>query len=49
MFLPQEIVRKKRDGGTLTAEEIRFFVHQFGGIIGLVQYGKPVAQVAALL
>jgi thymidine phosphorylase len=29
MFLPQEIVRKKRDGGALTAEEIQFFV---GGI-----------------
>jgi len=29
MFLPQEIVRKKRDGGALTKEEIQFFV---GGI-----------------
>ncbi|MYM39055.1 thymidine phosphorylase [Duganella qianjiadongensis] len=29
MFLPQEIIRKKRDGGVLSAEEIRFFV---GGI-----------------
>jgi thymidine phosphorylase len=29
MFLPQEIVRKKRDGGALTREEIQFFV---GGI-----------------
>src|SRR5438067_2289194 len=26
MFLPQEIVRKKRDGGVLSAEEIQFFV-----------------------
>ena len=29
MFLPQEIIRKKRDGGVLSAEEIQFFV---GGI-----------------
>ncbi|MBY5992719.1 thymidine phosphorylase [Ferrimonas balearica] len=26
MFLPQEIIRKKRDGEVLSAEEIRFFV-----------------------
>ena len=30
MFLNQEIVRKKRDGGALSAEEIQFFV---GGIV----------------
>ena len=29
MYLPQEIIRKKRDGGVLSAEEIQFFV---GGI-----------------
>ena len=29
MFLPQEIIRKKRDGGVLSAEEIQFFI---GGI-----------------
>jgi thymidine phosphorylase len=26
MFLPQEIIRKKRDGGVLSAQEIEFFV-----------------------
>lgn len=27
MFLPQEIIRKKRDGQTLSEEEIRFFIN----------------------
>ena len=26
MYLPQEIIRKKRDGEVLTAEEINFFI-----------------------
>ena len=27
MFLPQEIIRKKRDGQALSEEEIRFFIN----------------------
>jgi thymidine phosphorylase len=42
MFLPQEIVRKKRDGGTLTAEEIRFFVR------GIPDGSVTEGQIAAL-
>lgn len=26
MYLPQEIIRKKRDGEVLTADEINFFI-----------------------
>lgn len=26
MYLPQEIIRRKRDGEVLTAEEINFFI-----------------------
>ena len=42
MYLPQEIIRKKRDGGVLSAEEIQFFV---GGITS----GRVTeSQIAAL-
>ncbi|MBM3382363.1 MAG: thymidine phosphorylase [Betaproteobacteria bacterium] len=42
MFLPQEIIRKKRDKQTLTREEIHFFVQSFAtGVI-------PDYQMAAL-
>jgi thymidine phosphorylase len=41
MFLPQEIIRKKRDGATLSAEEIGFFVR------GLTDGSIADAQVAA--
>ena len=41
MLLPQEIIRKKRDGGTLGAEEIAFFVR------GLTDGSIGDAQVAA--
>ena len=42
MFLPQEIVRKKRDGGTLSAEEIQFFVR------GIPDGSVTEGQIAAL-
>jgi thymidine phosphorylase len=42
MYLPQEIIRKKRDGGALSADEIQFFV---GGITS----GRVTeSQIAAL-
>ena len=41
MFLPQEIIRKKRDGGALSAEEIRFFVR------GITDGGVSEGQIAA--
>jgi thymidine phosphorylase len=42
MFLPQEIIRKKRDGGILSAEEIRFFVR------GIPDGSVTEGQIAAL-
>ena len=42
MFLPQEIVRKKRDGGVLSAEEIQFFV------AGIPDGRTTEGQIAAL-
>jgi thymidine phosphorylase len=42
MFLPQEIIRKKRDGGILSAEEIQFFVR------GIPDGGVTEGQIAAL-
>lgn len=42
MFLPQEIVRKKRDGGILSAEEIQFFVR------GIPDGSTTEGQIAAL-
>ena len=46
MFLPQEIIRKKRDGGALSAEEIQFFV---GGITsGRVTEGQIAALAMAV-
>ena len=42
MFLPQEIVRKKRDGGILSAEEIGFFVR------GIPDGSTTEGQIAAL-
>lgn len=40
-MLPQEIIRKKRDGGTLSADEIRFFVQ------GITHGGVSEGQIAA--
>ncbi len=46
MFLPQEIIRKKRDGGALSAQEIQFFV---GGITsGRVTEGQIAALAMAV-
>ncbi|GGB89298.1 thymidine phosphorylase [Pseudoduganella buxea] len=42
MYLPQEIIRKKRDGGVLTADEIRFFVR------GITDGNTTEGQIAAL-
>lgn len=42
MFLPQEIIRKKRDGGTLSADEIAFFVR------GITDNSVTEGQIAAL-
>jgi thymidine phosphorylase len=42
MFLPQEIIRKKRDGGVLSAEEIQFFVR------GIPDGSVTEGQIAAL-
>ncbi|SFM11243.1 thymidine phosphorylase [Rugamonas rubra] len=42
MFLPQEIIRKKRDGGAMSAEEIQFFVR------GITDGSVSEGQIAAL-
>ena len=42
MFLPQEIIRKKRDGGVMSAEEIQFFVR------GITDNSVTEGQIAAL-
>ncbi|MBJ7313404.1 thymidine phosphorylase [Rugamonas sp. CCM 8940] len=42
MFLPQEIIRKKRDGGAMSAEEIQFFVR------GITDGSVTEGQIAAL-
>jgi len=42
MYLPQEIIRKKRDGLDLSAEEIRFFVN------GITDNSISEGQIAAL-
>jgi thymidine phosphorylase len=44
--LPQEIIRKKRDGGTLTREEINFFVN--GISAGAVSEGQISALAMAI-
>ena len=46
MFLPQEIIRKKRDGGTLSSEEIQFFVRGIPG--GQVSEGQIAALAMAV-
>ena len=43
MFLPQEIIRKKRDGQTLTDSEIQFFVQ------GITHNSVTEGQIAALV
>ena len=45
-LLPQEIIRKKRDGGTLSGEEIRFFVQ--GITSGQVTEGQIAAFAMAV-
>ncbi|MBV9633342.1 MAG: thymidine phosphorylase [Methylobacteriaceae bacterium] len=46
MMLPQEIIRKKRDGGTLTAAEIGFLI---GGLVdGRVTEGQAAALAMAI-
>ena len=42
MLLPAQIIQKKRDGQTLTEEEIRFFIH------GFTRGELPDSQMAAL-
>jgi len=42
MYLPQEIIRKKRDGGILSGDEIRFFVQ------GITSGATTEGQIAAL-
>jgi thymidine phosphorylase len=46
MFLPQEIIRKKRDGGVLSAQEIQFFVRGIPG--GSVTEGQIAALAMAV-
>ena len=47
VFLPQEIIRRKRDGGTLTTDEIESFV---GGLAdGSVGDGQAAAFAMAVL
>lgn len=46
MFLPQEIIRKKRDGGSLSSEEIQFFVRGIPG--GQVSEGQIAALAMAV-
>ena len=41
-MLPQEVIRKKRDGGALSAEEIAFFVE------GIASGAVSEGQIAAL-
>lgn len=41
MYLPQEIIRKKRDGEMLSAEEIQFFIQ--GVAKGEVSEGQIAA------
>ncbi len=41
MYLPQEIIRKKRDGAALSADEIAFFVR------GITDHSITEGQVAA--
>ena len=59
MFLPQEIIRKKRDGGLLTTDEVQFFVDglvsgkfndaQVGSMaMAIFQHGMVTEEVVAL-